>query len=160
MNTNFERGFVALFFVLTLSAGLAVLIFGMVLRAQYMFILLESFKNGDHARSSALHCKHKLYNATLHNIEYIPPIGVDIATPYGTVCRFESFVRVGDLRTAHIVGVYQDQDAMQGASQNLAEGALQSVSEVTLPTFKIKYAYSITDEIFGYIRTESIEKVE
>lgn len=159
--TSFERGFVALFFVLTLSAALATLIFSLVLRAQYMFILLESFKNGDHARSSALYCKHRLYNTTLQNIEYIPPIGVDIATPYGSICRFESFVQTKNIRTAYIVGVYRD--LRQGVWQSLTQGVATTTSQgsqATLHTFKIKYTYSITDEIFGYIHTENIERVE
>jgi hypothetical protein len=162
MDSSRERGFVALFFILTVASFLTVLVYSLSRSFGYTLIMLDNFKKISHVRSSALYCKYKLLNNTLLDIEYVPVLGVDIPTPYGTVCRYQSFREISpQVNEVVIVGIFINQtpDILSGNKQNSSHRISQGISSASLlPNFTIKYTYSINDGLSDYV--QNIEVVQ
>lgn len=135
---NRNSGFVALFFVLIVASSLTILVFELSRSFSYTLSMLDSFKENDNARSSALFCKYKLFNNVLSNIEYAPVLNTDLYTPYGGTCIYTSFKKIGlQTNEAIIVG-----NANSSQAQN----------------FTIKYVYSINNKLHDYL--QNIETIE
>lgn len=131
-----QRGFVALFFVLTIASFLTMLIYGLSHSFEYTLILLRDFRVMDNARSSALYCKYKLANNVFLNAEYTPALGVNIATPYGSSCMYESYKKINP-QTVEVIIVGK------GESQ----------------TFTIEYVYMVTDALHGYVQHIEVREI-
>lgn len=131
-----HNGFVALFFVLTIASFLTVLVYNVTRNFEYTLILLKNFRVNDMARSSALYCKYKLYNNLLSNISYAPELATDIPSPYGSVCMYYSYKKIGlDRFEVIIIGKY------------------------TSKSFALKYVYEVTSALRGYIREINLVEI-
>lgn len=130
-------GFVALLFVLTTASFLTMLVYGLSRSFAYALTMMDSFRSTDRARSSVLYCKHKLYNATLLDIEYEPVLNVDVLTPYESACRYDSFRRAGASLREAVISSRPRRESSQ---------ILHAQQD-----FIIKYTYSVNDELHDYV---------
>jgi hypothetical protein len=129
-----QRGFIALFFVLTISSLLTMLVLGLSRSFSYTLTLLDNFKGANSARSAALYCKYKLFNNTLYNMEYVPVLGADINAPYDSVCRYESY-RKTSVQTSEVIIVGKTKSNIHFHD-----------------TFTIKYTYTIDGDLHNYLK--------
>ncbi len=86
-----KRGFVALFFVLSFSAAIALLIFGLLNSSTYMFTLFQSVRGEYNARSAAQYCLYTLVHNKISNIDYVPNIGLSFSAPHQSMCVYNSY---------------------------------------------------------------------
>lgn len=151
-----QKGSAVLFFVLSVSLAIGLLIYSVSERSQYMFLQLRDFRESSNLRSAVLYCKHKLFNSTLSNVEYVPLLETDIATPYGTVCRYGDF-------TSELLGQKLIKSvSIEGGYLKASTSSNHSLSPPSnLPLydriFKIIYTYSISNTLHDFI--EDIEAI-
>jgi hypothetical protein len=137
-------GFVALFFVLTIASFLTMLVYGLSRSLSYTLTMLDSFRNTDRARSSALYCKYKLFNATMLDIEYEPVLGVDVPTPLNSACTYRSFRRVDASVRETVIS-----SRLLRIEPRLSP---ELYPAPVLQDFTIKYTYSVNNALHDYVQ--------
>lgn len=89
--SHHSRGFVALFFVLSLAAALSVLVFGLTQRSGNLLMLLQSMREHHNSRAAARFCLQRLIHLKVSNIGYRPALDADMQAFGAYGCRYDEF---------------------------------------------------------------------